>query len=82
MNDRDIMENLLLTVKGASDLYLHGTLESSAQPVHTAFNSALEDTLCMQDQIYKKMSAKGWYPSEQADQNQMNAVRQKFAMAL
>lgn len=29
MDDRCIMENLLLTTKGVCDLYLHGTIESS-----------------------------------------------------
>ena len=79
MNDRDIMENLLLTTKGACDLYVHGAIESATQNVHAAFGSALNDTLCMQDQVYQKMSAKGWYPAEQADQQKLNAVRNKFA---
>lgn len=29
MNDRDIMENLLLTTKGVCDLFMHGAIESS-----------------------------------------------------
>ena len=57
MDDRCIMENLLLTTKGVCDLYLHGTIESSTQNVHQAFDQALDDSLCMQDDIYKKMSA-------------------------
>lgn len=79
MNDRAIMENLLLTAKGACDLYMHGAIESSTQNVHAAFSTALNDTLCMQDQVYKKMSAKGWYPAEQAQQQQIDQVRSKFA---
>ena len=31
MNDQEILENLLLTTKGACDLYLHGTIESATQ---------------------------------------------------
>ena len=41
MNDEKIMENLLLTTKGACDLYLHGTIESSTQNVHAAFDDVL-----------------------------------------
>ena len=79
MNDEKIMENLLLTAKGACDLYLHGTIESANQNVHTAFNDALHQSLCMQDGIYQQMAAQGWYPSEQATQQQLDKVRNKFA---
>lgn len=78
MDDRCIMENLLLTEKGVCDLYVHGAIESSTAGVHQAFNSALKDSLCMQDDIYKKMSAKGWYATEQAEQQQMMKVKNKY----
>jgi len=81
MNDQAIMENLLLTTKGMCDLYMHGTVESSTQNVHHAFDAALSDTLCMQDDIYKQMTARGWYQLEQADAQQMQQVKQKFAQA-
>ena len=81
MNDQSIMENLLLTTKGVCDLYMHGTVESSTQNVHQAFDTALSDSLCMQDDIYKQMTAKGWYQLEQADAQQLAQVRQKFAQA-
>ena len=81
MNDQAIMENLLLTTKGMCDLYMHGTVESSTQNVHQAFDTALDDTLCMQDDIYKQMTAKGWYQVEQAEPQQLQQVKQKFAQA-
>lgn len=81
MNDQDIMENLLLTTKGVCDLYLHGTVESNTQNVHTAFDQALGESLCMQDGLYQKMTAQGWYPTEQAPQQQIDQVRNKFANA-
>lgn len=79
MDDRCLMENLLLTTKGVCDLYLHGTIESSTADVHQAFDQALDESLCMQDQIYKKMSAKGWYASEQAEQQKLTKVKNQFA---
>ena len=74
-----IMENILLTTKGACDLYMHGTIESATQNVHGAFDSALSDSLCMQGNIYQKMAQKGWYPAQQADQRQVDQVKQKYA---
>ena len=79
MTDQAIMENLLLTTKGVCDLYMHGAVESSTQNVHQAFDTALADSLNMQDDIYKQMSAKGWYQSEEADAQQKAQIKQKFA---
>ena len=82
MNDEKIMENLLLTTKGVCDLYLHGAIESSTQNVNNAFDQALDQSLCMQDGIYQKMAAQGWYPAQQAQQQQIDQVKQKFAAKL
>lgn len=79
MDDKNLMENLLLTTKGVCDLYLHGTIESATQNVHQAFNQSLADCLCMQEEIYKKMSAHGWYSSEQAEQQKITKVKNQFA---
>ncbi len=78
MDDKCIMENLLLTTKGACDLYLHGAVESSDESIRQAFSLALNDTLSMQDSIYKDMAARGWYPPEQASQQKIQSVRQRF----
>ena len=78
MDDKNIMENILLTTKGACDLYMHGAIESNTENVHRAFSCALNDTLCMQDDIYKQMSQRGWYTSEQAPQQKIDQVKQKF----
>ena len=80
MNDQSIMENLLLTTKGVCDLYMHGTVESATQNVHHAFDMALADSLNMQEDIYKQMTAKGWYQTQQADAQQIAQVHQKYAM--
>ena len=79
MNDRDIMEGILLTTKGICDLYMHGTIESATPNVHEAFSSALNDTLGMQSCIYTQMANHGWYPSQQAQPEQRRQVKQKFS---
>ena len=79
MNDQMIMENILLTTKGVCDLYMHGAIESSNQNVKQTFDGALNDSLCMQGDVYQKMASKGWYPSQQAQQQQIDQVRQKYA---
>ena len=81
MEDQSLMENILLLEKGVCDLYLHGTIESSTEKVHGTFRAALTESLCMQDTLYTKMANKGWYPSAQAEQNQITNVKQKFNTA-
>ena len=73
------MENLLLNLKGECDLMMHGTIESATPNVHATFKCALGDMLVMQNQIYAKMSEKGWYPMEQAETQKIAAAKQKFA---
>ena len=80
MQDQSIMENLLLTTKGACDLYMHGTVESSTANVHQVFDTALGQTLDMQDTIYKTMQQRGWYQGEQAQAQEISKVKQKYTM--
>ena len=79
MDDRELMENMLMLEKGACDLLMHGTIESSSPDVHHAFTCSLNSSLQMQEQIYEKMQEKGWYPAQQAERPKIEQVRQKFS---
>jgi len=79
MDDRQIMENLLLNLKGECDLLMHGAVESATPKVHSEFMSALNETIALQNQVYNKMAEKGWYPSSPAEQKQIDAVKQKYS---
>lgn len=79
MNDRDLMENILLLEKGVCDLFMHGAIESSSNDVQRAFSSSLNSSLNMQSQIYDKMEARGWYSADNADQNKLNSLKMKFS---
>lgn len=79
MDDKNLMENILLLEKGGCDLFMHGAIESSTDNVHQVFSTALNSALCMKDDIYDKMSAKGWYSAEQAEQQKVDSVKQKYS---
>ena len=79
MNDKEILEGILLTTKGVCDLYLHGSIESSTPRVHQTFSAALDSALGMQNSIYNQMAGHGWYAVEQAPPQQLQQLRQKFA---
>lgn len=78
MEDKDLMEKELLTIKGACDLYLHGTLESTTAEVHQAFEDALNTSLDIQNKLYNLMAEKGWYKTEVAEQAKINLTKQQY----
>ena len=79
MEDKDLMENELLVIKGVCDLYLHGTIEASTAEVHMAFKDALNESLDIQNKIYNLMKEKGWYKTDTVDQTKIDNAKQKFA---
>lgn len=81
MEDRDLMENELLVIKGVCDLYLHGAIESSTADVHCAFKEALNESLDIQNKIYNLMAEKGWYKTDTAEQTKIDAAKTKYANA-
>ena len=78
MDDKCIMENLLLTTKGAIDLYMHGAVESSTANVRQAFSRAFDEALNMGDTLYQQMTVKGWYQTESAPPQKITQIKQKF----
>lgn len=78
MDDKNLMEDILMLEKGVCDLYMHGAIESSTDNVHQTFSNALNNALTMQDTIYDKMSAKGWYSTEQVEESKINSVKMKY----
>ena len=79
MNDKEIMENILLNLKGECDLMMHGAVESATADVHSAFTQGFNDTLAMQNEVYAKMAQKGWYPTQNAKPDEINTVKQKYS---
>ena len=78
MEDRDIMEKELLTIKGVCDLYMHGAIESTTAEVHCAFKEALNESLNIQNKLYNLMAEKGWYKTDTAEQQKITQTEQKY----
>ena len=79
MEDKELLENELLNVKGLCDLYLHGTLEATTAEVHSAFKDALNTSLDIQNKLYNLMAEKGWYKTDVAEQSKISTLKQKYA---
>ena len=78
MDDKCIMEGLLLDAKGVCDLYMHGAIESSTAEVRQTFANAFDDALSMGDSLYQQMTAKGSYQTDTAPEQKLQQTRQKF----
>ena len=79
MQDKELMEQELLTIKGVCDLYLHGAIEATTAEVHMAFKDALNESLDIQNKIYNLMKERGWYQTDTAEQTKLNSAKQKFS---
>ena len=79
MDDKLIMNTLLTNAKSMCDLMMHGAVESATPDVHDTFTQTFNDTLCIQNEIYSKMAAKGWYPPQYAAMSEITAAADKFS---
>ena len=79
MQDQVIMDNILTSVKNVCDIFMHGTIESATPNVNSAFKHALNESLCIQNEIYAKMAQRGWYPTTQAEQQKIQQAKQKYS---
>ena len=78
MQDKELMEQELLTIKGVCDLYLHGAIEATTAEVHMAFKDALNESLDIQNKLYNLMKERGWYQTDTAEQTKIDTAKQKF----
>lgn len=78
MESKLIMNTLLTVTKEVSDILFHGSIESSTPNIHTTFRNILNETLDIQNEIFKFMEQKGWYTLEQVEQTKIDQVKNKF----
>lgn len=78
MESKLIMNTLLTVTKEVSDILFHGSIESSTPNIHTTFRNILNETLDIQNEIFKFMEQKGWYTLEQIEQTKIDQVKNKF----
>ena len=61
MDDKLRMDNYLLVLKSAVEVFVHGTLESSNNDVRELLKSSLNEILSCQANTYDEMTKYGWY---------------------
>lgn len=61
MSNKVILENILTLTKSLGTLYLNGTIEASNKDTRKLMEKGLQETLCMQEEIYQMMVDDGYY---------------------
>lgn len=69
MDNETLMNNYLFVLKGTTEVYVHGTLESSNPDIRQELKEYLNQILSLQANTYDIMSEYGWYPVNNIDTN-------------
>ena len=79
MEDILILSNYLILLKGTTEVYVHGTIESSNESVRTLLNELLNDTLSSQACTYDTMCECGWYQVDNVKTNEIKELYKKVS---
>ena len=71
MNDKLLLDNYLLILKATTEVYVHGTLESSNDDVREVLKLGLDETLKHQAKVYDEMVSYDYYIVENIDPSQI-----------
>ena len=71
MNDQLLMDNYLLLLKATTEVYVHGTLESTNSDIREELKNSLNQILSLQANTYDEMTKCGWYPTTNVETNQI-----------
>ena len=74
MNDKLILEAVLLLLKSTVEVYVHGTLEASNKSIHDSLKMGLDTIMKMQEDTYNKMVLNGWYKVSNIDSKNIKST--------
>lgn len=77
LTDKEIMSSILNEHKLAASSLTNLVLESSCQMLRSDAESILTKTFTEQKQVFDMMSQKGWYPVQNANQQEISMAQQK-----
>ncbi len=69
MNNELLLNNYLLLLKSTTEVYIHGTIESSNDDVRSLLKTALDETLEHQNRTFNKMVEENYYEVNNIDSN-------------
>lgn len=78
MNDKLNLENYLILLKGTTEVYVHGTIESSNKDVRSLLKNSLNKILECQENTYNKMNELGYYETEEISPDEISNTLNKL----
>jgi len=79
MTEKEILQDCLSSQKFTTSNLNIWAGECVCEQLRSAFLNILDDEHRIQADIFNDMSAKGWYPTQPADQQQLQQVKQKYS---
>ena len=73
-----LLNNYLLLLKSTTEVYVHGTLESSNEDVREVLHDCLHETLSNQAKVYTLMSQNGFYNETNVETNIISQTLNKL----
>ena len=80
--DKETMHDCLDTEKYLIGMYNAALTESATPEVVQTLTDLLSDTYRMQQQIFREMNSRGWYPVTKAEEQKIAQAKQKFSTAV
>ena len=78
MTDKELISNYLLLLKSETEVYIHGTIESSNKCVRNLLKSCLSDILISQEETFNIMVQKKFYEVENIKKSSIKKIYEKF----
>ena len=75
---REIFMEYLLLLKGTTEVYIHGTIESAYSLSRDTLSNGLDETLRFQGNLFDKMMDLNYYNVEKVDSSKIKKVIKKL----
>ncbi|MFT8361907.1 MAG: spore coat protein [Sporolactobacillus sp.] len=79
MNDRDYLNDMLLTEKYLGTSYVHALQEASHQSLYQDIKGVFDQEADLQRDLYNVMFNKGWYKLESQEPQKIVQAQQQFS---
>lgn len=80
--DKEVLGDALATEKASTSLYNTFANECVHENVRSTMLHMLEQEHSIQDDVFKMMHDKGFYPTPEADDKKVDQAKQKFSCGL
>ena len=80
--EKEIMHDCLDTEKYLIGMYNAALTEAATPEVVQTLTDLLADSFRMQQQLFREMNSRGWYPVTKAEDQKVTQAKQKFGAAV